>query len=152
MSRADNPCTFSRPEHNLHFTENKIRLKCVHLSYFNEWKIIKTLRMKYPICQLNWQSTVISLFAFFSVRRKLCSGLEKAHALSALLMLFFARFEFDSAIYRNFSSFRVLFIYWLRSVVISRLEGVLTLFLLILAFMELFTFLWKTCLVEKVFF
>ena len=41
----------------------------------------------------------------FSVKRKLCSGLEKAWGLSALVMLIFARFEFDSAIYCNFCSF-----------------------------------------------
>ena len=34
-----------------------------------------------------------------SVKRKLCSGLEKARGLSALFMLIFAHFEFDSAIY-----------------------------------------------------
>ena len=35
----------------------------------------------------------------FSGKRKLCSGLEKARGLSALFMLIFAHFEFNSAIY-----------------------------------------------------
>ena len=35
-----------RSEHNLRFTENKIRLKFFHLSCFHKLKIIKTLRGK----------------------------------------------------------------------------------------------------------
>ena len=41
---------------------------------------------------------------FVFSRAQLCSGLEKAGGLSALLTLIFARFEFDSAIYCNFGS------------------------------------------------
>ena len=33
MSRAENPRDFSRPELNLHFTENKIYLKCFHFVF-----------------------------------------------------------------------------------------------------------------------
>jgi 3-hydroxy-3-methylglutaryl CoA synthase len=36
ICRADNPHAFSRSEHNLRFTENKIRLKCFHFSYFHK--------------------------------------------------------------------------------------------------------------------
>ena len=36
MSRADNTHAVSRLEHNLRFTENKTRLKCLHLSYFHK--------------------------------------------------------------------------------------------------------------------
>ena len=38
---------------------------------------------------------------FFSVKQKLCSGLEKAWGLLALIMLSFARFEFILTIYCN---------------------------------------------------
>jgi len=81
---------------------------------------------------------------FSSVTCKLRSGLERAWELSALLMLIFARFEFDSAIRCTFHSFWVSFIYWF--VVILRLEGFFDFFLLILGLMELFTFSWKTFL------
>jgi len=42
---------------------------------------------------------------FFSVKCKLCSGLGKIWWLSALLMIVFARFEFDWVIYYNFCLF-----------------------------------------------
>ena len=42
---------------------------------------------------------------FFSVKHKFCSSLDKAWGLSALLMLIFARFEFDLGIYCNFCRF-----------------------------------------------
>jgi hypothetical protein len=47
MSRAENPHAFSRPERDLHFTENKIHFKCLLLFEFNKEKNIKTLRNKY---------------------------------------------------------------------------------------------------------
>ena len=103
------------------------------------------------ICQFNWQCMVMCLLVF-SVKRKLCSGHEKAEGLSVLIILIFARFEFDSAIYCNFCSFWVSFIYSYWFVVVLRLEDYLNLLLLILGLMELFNFLWKTCTVEKVFF
>ena len=60
-----------------------------------------------------WSFMCLFLFVlfFFLVKRKFCSGLEKAWGLSALRMWIFARFEFDSAIYSNFCSFLVSFIY-----------------------------------------
>ena len=84
----------------------------------------------------------------FSVKRNLCSGLQKAWGLSALFMIISARFEFDLAIYSTFCSFWVSFIYWQWFVVVSRLNDHLTLFLLNFALIELFTFLWKSCFVE----
>ena len=48
---------------------------------------------------------------FFSVKCKLCSGLEKVGGLLVLYILIFACFEFDLAIYGNFCSFCISFIY-----------------------------------------
>ena len=97
MSRADNSQAFSRAEHNLRITENKIHLKYFHFSYFHKWKIIKTLMNKhqYASIKLTFHGHFFFSF-FFSVKHKLCSVLEKACELSALLILIFARFEFDS--------------------------------------------------------
>ena len=64
--------------------------------------------------------------------------------------IIFAGFEFELVIKSSFCPFWFSFIYWWWFVVVLRLEDYLTLFLLIFGFIELFTFLWKTCLVEKV--
>ena len=58
----------------------------------------------------------------FSVKRKLPSGLEKACGFISPAIVNFFRFEFDSAIYCNFCSFWVLFIYCYWFVVVLRLE------------------------------
>ena len=75
----------------------------------------------------------------------------RKHGVFSPTHVIFARFEFDSVIYYHFCSFRVSLIYWWWFVVVIRLEDYSTLFLLIFGLMELLTFLWKTCFVEKVF-
>ena len=104
MSTADKPQTFSRPEHNLCFTENKILFKYFYIFPFIN-KNIKTLWNKYHYVLIKLKIHGHSFI--LSIRHKLCSGLEKVWGLSAVLMLIFTRFKFDSAIYRNFFSFRV---------------------------------------------
>jgi hypothetical protein len=92
----------------------------------------------------------VKTLIFLSVKCKLFSGLGKAWVLS-LLVLISACFEFDLVIYCNFCLFWVSFINqcWF---VVSCWVDYLILFLFIFGLMEFFTFLWKTCFVEKVFF
>jgi hypothetical protein len=99
---------------------------------------------------LKWKKWKRIKFILFSVKCKLFSGLGKAWGLSPLLMLIFVHWVW-LGIYCNFCSFRVPFIYWKWFVVVLPLEYYLTLFLVSFGLKELFTFLWKTCFVEKVF-
>ena len=66
---------------------------------------MQTVRHKYYYIKL------LIHIHFFSVKYKLCSGLEKTWELSVLLMLVSARFEFDWVVYCNFCSFLFSFIY-----------------------------------------
>ena len=46
MSRPDNPHT-SRLEHDLHFTENEIRFKCLHFLTLTNKEVIKFEKASY---------------------------------------------------------------------------------------------------------
>ena len=111
-------------------------------------KIINTIRNKYHPMYI--KPTMRNHLYFFSKAQILFWSWEGL-GLSALLMLIYARFEFDLVIYCNFCSFWVSFIYWWWFVVLLLLVDYSILFLLIVCFMKFFTFLSKTYFVEKVF-
>ena len=77
MSSADNSYALSRQEHDLHFTEKSKQTNDLGLSVKLTYNDISSLRfLKFCIYESKEGENISNVF-MFSVKCKLCSGLEK---------------------------------------------------------------------------